>query len=178
LEDAPPRVRWKQVIGPAALARRRSLAIRHISGHRLVALLEILSPGNKDRAEHVHSFVAKAVAAIDNGVNLLMVDLFVPGRHDEQVMHGAILNRLNDVGAQYSVPADEPLTLASYAAGSELEIFLEHCAIGSALPDMPLFLRPEAYVDVPLESTYQSAFAGVPEFWRDVLQAPADSADR
>src|SRR5438445_1281081 len=34
--EAPPRVRRKQTIEPAALARRRTLAIRHVSGHRLV----------------------------------------------------------------------------------------------------------------------------------------------
>src|ERR1700674_2859920 len=33
--DAPPRVQRRQTIDPAALARRRSLAIRHVSGHRL-----------------------------------------------------------------------------------------------------------------------------------------------
>src|SRR5438445_9384029 len=41
LAEAPPRVRRKQTVEPAALARRRSLAIRHVSGHRLVALVEI-----------------------------------------------------------------------------------------------------------------------------------------
>ncbi len=35
--EAPPRVRYTQTIGPTALALRRSLAIRHVSGHRLVA---------------------------------------------------------------------------------------------------------------------------------------------
>ena len=53
--EAPPRTRRKQVIEPVALARRRSLAIRHVSGHRLVALLEIVSPANKDRADHMAS---------------------------------------------------------------------------------------------------------------------------
>src|SRR5437899_11605860 len=52
LAEAPPRTRRKHSVEPAALACRRSLAIRHVSGHRLVALLEILSPANKDRARH------------------------------------------------------------------------------------------------------------------------------
>src|SRR5438270_5318916 len=49
LPEAPPKVRRRQTVEPSALARRRSLAIRHVSGHRLVALLETLSPANKDR---------------------------------------------------------------------------------------------------------------------------------
>src|SRR3989442_1272689 len=44
------------------LARRRPLAIRHVSGHRLVALPEIVPPGNKDRARHVAEFANKAVS--------------------------------------------------------------------------------------------------------------------
>src|SRR5581483_11046142 len=51
--EAPPRVRHRQTIAPGALSRRRTLAVRHVSGHRLVALLEIVSPANKDRASHV-----------------------------------------------------------------------------------------------------------------------------
>src|SRR5205085_2746651 len=58
--ERPPRVRHRRTVGPAALARRRSLAIRHVSGHRLVALLEIVSPSNKDRIQHVEDFAAKA----------------------------------------------------------------------------------------------------------------------
>jgi hypothetical protein len=44
-------------------------------------------------------------------------------------------------------------------------------AIGQDLPDMPLFLTPEVYIDVPLEATYQAAWADVPSFWQDVLTA-------
>src|SRR5262245_49787846 len=47
--DAPPKMRRKHSVA-AAKGRRRSLAIRHVSGHRLVALLEVVSPSNKDRA--------------------------------------------------------------------------------------------------------------------------------
>ena len=38
---------------------------------------------------------------------------------------------------------------------------------------MPLFLTPDAYILVPLEATYQSAWEAVPSFWRDVLTADA-----
>ena len=49
-------------------------------------------------------------------------------------------------------------------------MYLEHLAVGAALPAMPLFLRPDRYVDVPLEPTYQTAYRGMPAFWRDVLE--------
>lgn len=175
--EAPPRVRQTETIEPAALARRRTLAIRHVSGHRLVALLEIVSPANKDRARHVEEFAAKAVSALDVGVHLLLVDLFPPGPHDPHGMHGVLRQRLGLLDEPYDLPADEPLTLAGYAAGSQIKVYLEHVAFGAALPEVPLFVRPDRYVDVPLEPTYQGAYRGVPAFWRDVLEgrAPQDS---
>jgi hypothetical protein len=171
--EAPPRVRRRQTVEPEALARRRSLAIRHVSGHRLVALMEIISPANKDRIGHVEDFAAKAVDALDVGVHVLLVDLFPPGTHDPQGMHGVICQRLEQSDDPYDLPADEPLTLASYAAGPRVEVYLEHLAVGAALTEMPLFLRPDRYVKVPLEETYQAAYRGMPAFWRGVLEGQA-----
>ena len=50
------------------------------------------------------------------------------------------------------------------------EVYLEHVAVGAALPEMPLFLRLDRHVNVPLEPTYQAAYRGMPAFWRDVLE--------
>ena len=36
--------------------------------------------------------------------------------------------------------------------------------------DMPLYLTPEFYVNVPLETTYRAAYDAVPRRWRDVLE--------
>ncbi len=169
--EAPPRVRWRRTVDPAALARRRSLAIRHVSGHRLIALIEIMSPANNDRARHVEDFAAKAVDALNSGVHVLMVDLFPPGPQDPQGMHGAICQRLEESDESDDLPADAPLTLASYeAAGVRVEVYREHVAVGAVLPEMPLFLRPDRYVNVPLEATYAAAYRGMPAFWRDVLE--------
>lgn len=168
--EAPPRVRRRQTVEPAALARRRTIAIRHVSGHRLVAILEILSRANKDRRETVEEFVAKAVSALDVGVHLMLVDLFPPGPHDPQGMHDILIRNLERSDEPYELPHDEPLTLASYAAGPRVEVYLEHLAVGANLPEMPLFIHSERYVNVPLESTYQAAYRGMPAFWRDVLE--------
>ena len=111
-----------------------------------------------------------ALAALDAGVHLLLVDLLPPGSHDPEGMHGIILQRLEQSDEPYDLPADEPLTLASYAAGPRVDIYIEHLSIGAALPEMPLFLRPDRYVNVPLEPTYQDAYQGMPAFWRDVLE--------
>ncbi len=70
----------------------------------------------------------------------------------------------------YDVPSDEPATLASYAADEVIEIYVEHVAFGAPLPEMPLFLRPDRYINVPLKPTYQAAYAGMPAVWRGILE--------
>jgi hypothetical protein len=45
-------------------------------------------------------------------------------------MHGLIRQRLEQSDEPYDLPAGEPLTLASYAAGPSVEIYLEHLAVG------------------------------------------------
>jgi hypothetical protein len=166
----PPQVRRRQTIEPLGLARRRSLGIRHVSGHRLVALLEIPSPADKDRESTTRRLATKAMDALDAGVNILIVDLFPPGKFDPQGIHGVIRQLLEASDEAYDLPADEPLTLVSYAAGPRVEVFLEHAAIGQTLPDMPLFLRQDHYVKAPLEKTYDEAYRGVPAFWRNVIE--------
>lgn len=167
--EAPPRVGRKQLIEPFALARRRTLAIRHVSGHRLVALLEIVSPANKDRAGHVEDFIAKAASALERGIHLLLVDLFPPGSCDPQGLHGALLEWFEASAEPYDLPDNRPLTVASYAASPRIEAYLNHLALGVPLPDMPLFLQPDRYIPASLETTYAAAFRGMPACWREVL---------
>jgi hypothetical protein len=171
LAEAPPKVQRRQTVGSVARTRRRTLAIRHASQHRLVALLEIVSPANKDRPQSVADFANKVVSALDYGVHVLVMDLFPPARHDTCGMHGAIWQRLECTEDTYDLPADNMLTLASYVAAEPVEIYLEHPSVGTVLTEMPLFLRPDRYVNVPLEATYQEAYRTIPAFWREVLDS-------
>jgi hypothetical protein len=59
------------------------IAIHHELGE-VVAVIEILSPGNKDRKRALQSFVDKAVELLEQGVNLLLVDPFPPSPNDSQ----------------------------------------------------------------------------------------------
>jgi len=38
------------------------------------------------------------------------------------------------------------------------------------MPEMPLFLRPGAHIAMPLQPTYDRAFAAIPKRWRKVLE--------
>lgn len=170
IAEAPPRVRRQQTLEGSLVMRRRTVAIRHVSNHRLVALLEIISPANKDRARPVSDFAQKAISALEAGIHLLIVDLSPPGPHDPQGVHGTISAHLEPEQEPYDLPANEPLTLAAYTAGPRIDAYLEHLGTGATLPEMPLFLRPDRYVNAPLDQTYLNSYRGFPSFWRDVLE--------
>jgi len=165
--DAPPRVRRALALSSSARSRRKTLTVRHVSGHRIVALLEVVSPANKDRRQHVAEFVDKLVDAVSHGIHVLLVDLFPPGARDPQGMHGALWKSLGDTPER--VPKNEPLTLSSYVADEPVKAYLEHLAVGDALPDMPLFLDVDYYINIPLETTYQRTWRGTPQPWRTML---------
>ena len=176
LAEAPPRVTKKETLAKIRRPRyaQRSVAIRHVSGHRRVALIEIVSPGNKDRALHVTEFVAKAVDLLQHGIHLLLLDLLPPGRHDAQGMHGALWRRLAGRAKRYDLPVEKPLTLSAYIAEVPLDAYINHLAVGEVLPEMPVFLKTDRYINVPLEATYQAAYQGAPAFWRKVLERPGN----
>jgi hypothetical protein len=168
---APPRVRMTaEAEMDEYVLKRRTLVIRHASGDHIVALLEIVSPGNKASRHGLRSFVEKAVEALYRGYHLLIVDLFPPSRRDPQGIHGAIWAEFCDDA--FELPAGEPLTLAAYSAGLRKRAYVEPTAVRRPLIDMPLFLEPEVYVNVPLEATYLAAYRGVPRRWQRVLEGP------
>jgi hypothetical protein len=153
---------------------RRTIVIRHSSGHEVVALLEIASPANKDRAASVEDFVDKLKLAIAGGVHVLLVDLIPPGPYDPLGLHGAFW-QLYDNEVDPDWPPDKPLVLASYEARDFPEAWIEPVAVGQTLPDMPLFYDKGRYVNVPFEATYQQAWRGVPDVWKDVIEGRASA---
>ena len=172
-EQAPPvriSVRPDPTRRPRRRVRRgRHLVVRHVTGHQVVALIEIVSPSNKDRRASVDEFAGKVVRSLESGVHVLLIDLLPVTAHDAHGMHGAVWSYFDRT--PYEPPRDDPLTLVSYAwDGTEPEAYIEPVAVGQPLIDMPLFLSAERYVNVPLEPTYQAAWRGMPEFWRNVLE--------
>jgi len=153
----------------------RRLVVRHLSGHQVVAVIEIVSPSNKDRKQNVRELAEKVVRSLEAGIHVLVIDLLPAGRHDPHGIHGAVWPSFDTAG--YEPPADGPLTLASSAwDGGEPSAYVEPVAVGQPLIDMPLFLTAQRYVNVPLEATYQTAYGAMPAFWREVLERAPPAA--
>ena len=148
---------------------RKTVTIRHVEGHEVVAFIEILSRSNKSSRGELDLFVTKALSARKQGIHLLLIDLYPPGRLDPDGVHGVIWTHLGQ--AVTELPADRSLLAASYEAAPEVTAYAEPFRVGDPLPAMPLFLEIGDYVQVPLEQTYVEAFETVPSYWRERVRA-------
>jgi hypothetical protein len=170
LTETVPKVSVMQTASEAEVysERRNRLAIRHTSGDRLVAYVELLSSGHKSSRRMLESFLDKACSVIEQEVHLLIVDPDPPGTYDPQGIHAAIWNEI-DPSTPFVFPDDRRLTAVSYHAVHPPVAFVEPMAVGLPLPVMPLFLDSQRYLNLPLEPTYMEALTAVPKHYRNRL---------
>jgi hypothetical protein len=166
--EAPPKARF---VVSAEIDRYAGKANRILIKHRLgqvVAVIEIVSPGNKNSQHALRTFVLTAEEFLRRGINLLIVDLFPPSPRDPQGIHKAIWDEIQD--EPFALPPDKPLTVAAYAAADTPTAYVEPVAVGDALPEMPLFLEPGIYVPAPLEATYETTWSKCPDAIQETVE--------
>jgi hypothetical protein len=150
----------------AYAAKANRIVIRHRLG-RIVAVVEIISPGNKSSRKALREFVDKTLEFLNAGIHVLIVDLHPPTRRDPQGIHQAIWQELED--AEFTPPAGKDRILASYKSGDEWTADVVSIGVGDDLPDMPLFLAEDWSIAAPLESTYRTAWDASPEAFREAV---------
>jgi hypothetical protein len=144
------------------------IAVHQVDGPT-VAVIEIVSPGNKASDVALRAFVARKSGLIKRGINVLVLDLLPPAEWDPL----GIYNVLGSEPADFELPADKPLVLVAYEAGPEWKAYVEPVAVGDVLPDMPLFLGPSYYVPTPLEATYLTTWNAFPAPLKGLLEDKA-----
>ena len=152
---------------PKLRVPERTIAIRDTEDGRMVAVIELVSPANKGSRRDFVSFLGKTIDFLRQGIHVLLIDPFPPTPRDPAGLHDALWRQV--ARKRYAPPTGKPLTLAAYANGPQWKAFVEPFAVGDPLHPMPLFLTPNRWVDVPLEATYQVAWAGMPGFVRNLL---------
>jgi hypothetical protein len=152
-----------------AFYRRKQsrIAVRHVSGDIVVAMIEIVSPGNKSTRLATREFAEKSVGLVAAGIHLLVADVLPPTSACPESIHAAIWDELQ---GESSKPLNQQLALTSYEATEAPRAFVEPVAVGEPLPSMPLFLKPGAHIAVPLEATYLAAFDALPQRWTTILE--------
>lgn len=148
-------------------SRANRVLVKHHLG-KIIAVIEILSPGNKDSRAAMKDFAKKSVEFLQAGIHVLIVDLFPPTPRDPYGIHKVIWEEFSD--EDFAFPAGKDRTLVSYKTGPDMTAYIEPVAVGDVLPDMPLFLTRDLHVMVPLEPTYQATWDASPEEMRIAVE--------
>src|SRR5262249_29729638 len=171
---APPGARFVDEVEEDTYARRANrIRIQHRHG-RIVAVIEVVSPGNKNNRNALRAFVRKAADLIWQGIHLLVIHLFPPSERDPQGIHKAIWDELAE--RPFELPADKPLTVVAYRAVPTKTAYVEPVAVGDDLPALPIFLTEDEYIPAPLEETYRAPWAVSPADSRDFPHPPPAAA--
>ncbi len=129
---------------------------------RLVAAIEIVSPGNKDRPENRRAFAGKCASLLRQGVSVSIVDLVT-------VRNANLYGDLLDLIGQ-SDPSLAPAPPALYTAACRwhqikrswrLETWVQVMEVGKPLPTLPLWLSPDLAVPLNLELSYLETFGAL-----------------
>ena len=143
-----------------AATRQRSLAIRHVSGNRILAMIEIVSPGNKDRPLARRRFVNKCLDHLEAGVHVVVLDVLPSARGGPSL---GIEVWAEASAVPPDLPQDRPLVQTSICMRDGApHLYAEPAAVDQVLPSLPLFYEPEWYVTLPLEETYMTAWEDIP----------------
>src|SRR5438045_3258810 len=78
--EARPQTRFTAETDAEFYRRKKSsVVVHHVSGDKVVAMVEIVSPGNKASRSAFRAFVEKACELLEHRVHLLLIDPFPPG---------------------------------------------------------------------------------------------------
>jgi hypothetical protein len=125
---------------------------------RLVGVVELVSPRNKDRLESRRAFAAKCVAHLQRGIGLVIVDVVTTRQLN---LHNETL-ALSGVGETSQMPADQFNYAVAYRPArrgeqNEIDIWPVALSVGGALPLLPLALKGTRAVPLDLEAAYSEA---------------------
>lgn len=125
---------------------------RESAGPTLAGAVELVSPANKDRAEHRDAFVAKCAGYLYEGIGLLVADV-VSDRHAN--LHDEVLAQIAPGASKWGVD----LYAVSYRTANaddktSLHLWLDELKVGRSLPTLPLWLRGGFCLPVDLDAAY------------------------
>lgn len=125
-------------------------------GRRLVAVIEIVSPANKDRPEHRRAFTAKCLTLLRQGVCVSIVDLVTIRDFN---FYLELLDQIGttDPGLPAEAPSLYAVTCRTRTNGKKpvLDTFNYPLALGVPLPKLPIWLTGDQLIWLDLETTYR-----------------------
>lgn len=126
-------------------------------GRQLVAAIEIVSPSNKDRPNTRELFVGKVAALLQQGVCVSLVDLVTVRQANLYAELLTVLGR-SDPALAPTPPDLYAVTLRTRKSDKNrplLDAWFYPMTVGEPLPTLPIWLKPDIRVMLPLETSYQ-----------------------
>jgi hypothetical protein len=127
-------------------------------GVELVAAIELVSPGNKDRAEERRTFAIKCSSYLSQGISLIVMDIVTERQAN---LHNEMM-RLVQAPEAFLLPADAGLYAVAYRPvireeRREIDLWPAAFTLGATLPLLPLGLTRGLCLPVDFEATYMEA---------------------
>lgn len=143
----------------ADFARLDSIEVRvyqDLGGAELRAAVELVSPGNKDRAGSRQTFAAKCAGYLKHGVSVVIVDVVTSRTAN---LHRELFKALDVKSRHASWQSPTGLYAVAYRPVTRrrlprIEVWPERLALGKQLPEMPLWLTLDLCVPLRLEESY------------------------
>lgn len=125
---------------------------------KLVAVVELVSPGNKSRPAAVDAFASKCELLLSDGVHLVIVDLLTAPRDN---LHNPIMARVQ--GPPHDLCPSVPYSVGYRVIQDEdgasrkvtVDAWVRPMPVGEPLPAVPLFVHPDEFVEIDLEKVYE-----------------------
>lgn len=153
---APPRPKIAFKVDFAHLDSYEIKVYQELGGAQLRAVIELVSPANKDRAGSRRTFAAKCAGYLKHGIGLVIVDVVTARTAN---LHAELFDLLEVKSRRPAWESTTGLYAVAYRAvtarkGPRLEVWPEPLALGETLPVLPLWLALDLCVPVRLEDSY------------------------
>jgi hypothetical protein len=127
-------------------------------GRQLVATIELVSPGNKDRPEKRNAFVGKCAALLQKGVAVSIVDVVTPRQFN---LYAELLQFVGQSDPTLGEPLPHLYAVSCWWRPQDKRMLLQTWShtlgLGQPLPTLPLWLAGKLAVPLDLEQSYEQA---------------------
>lgn len=127
---------------------------------RLVAVIELVSPSNKDRPEERETFALKSLGYLKAGIGLVIVDIVTDRQFN---LHNELI-RVGRTDDRYRMTASPTTYAVAYRPVRRddenlIDMWAHELSLATRLPTVPLALMGYGCVRLDLEGTYTEACA-------------------
>jgi hypothetical protein len=125
---------------------------------RILAVIELVSPGNKDDTESRETFAGKCLGYLAKGIGLVVIDIVTRRLAN---LHNWLV-KLAKHDAKFEMPGNPPIYTSAYRPvhrnkEDTIDLWMWPLVVGSVLPVVPLALKGFGCILLDLEATYREA---------------------